>query len=647
MAALFQETAVPVEPLFADDPEPPTPLIISGTPGDDTLFGGAGDDAISAGGGNDVLDGGLGNDTLDGGEGVDTVYYQRAEWGVVVDLSVGMAISDGLDELISIENVVGSAFDDYIRGDAGANWLLGWDGDDLVVGNEGNDTLIGEQGDDTIVGGDDFDTVSFEYATTGVVVNLAAGTADGEGHDLIHDVEAVVGSHFNDKITGSAGNNWLDGGEGNDTIDGGAGFDTVSFARATTGVTVNLALGTATGYGNDVLKGIETVLGSAFDDVLIGDGGANGLLGGAGNDVLNGGGGNDTLTGGAGDDALDGGSGVDTANYSGATTGVAVDLVAGTAFGEGNDILTGIENVTGSAFDDTITGSNANNWIVGGEGNDVMNGGGGFDTVSYADAKAAVSVDLAAGTATGLGSDTLSGFETVVGSSFDDTLSGDAFGDMLNGGAGDDLLLGLAGKDTLLGGAGNDTLDGGTDFDTANFMSASTGVNADLSTGMASGDGSDVLISIEGLYGSRYGDVLTGNAGDNWLTGDAGDDVLDGGAGNDRLRGGSGADTLFGNGGNDVLEGGADADVFVMEAGTDADHITDFVGGVDHIALFGYGLSSFAELITHLEQVGGDALIHLSDTDSLKLIGVDAASLGADDFSFATMMPADFLSGAF
>ena len=108
--------------------------------------------------------------------------------------------------------------------------------------------------------------------------------------------------------------------------------------------------------------------------------------GGAGNDSLNGGDGNDILIGGAGNDTLIGGAGIDTADYSTATGAVTVNLsVTGNqnTFGAGNDSLSGIENLTGSAFNDTLTGDSNANTLTGGLGNDTLTGGQGSDLFIY------------------------------------------------------------------------------------------------------------------------------------------------------------------------------------------------------------------------------------------------------------------------
>ena len=85
---------------------------------------------------------------------------------------------------------------------------------------------------------------------------------------------------------GDAKDNVLEGGAGKDALDGGGGSDTASYAQATAGVTADLSKpANNTGdAGGDTYKGIENLLGSAFNDKLTGNNGANTLTGGAGND---------------------------------------------------------------------------------------------------------------------------------------------------------------------------------------------------------------------------------------------------------------------------------------------------------------------------------------------------------------------------
>ncbi|EJM16533.1 VCBS repeat-containing protein [Pseudomonas sp. GM18] len=138
-------------------------------------------------------------------------------------------------------------------------------------------------------------------------------------------------------------------------------------------------------------QGGHTLTGTSGDDVLIAGTGNNVINAGDGNDLLTGGSGNNEMHGGAGNDLLysgpgndwlDGGTGNDTASYAHATAGVTVNLslfAAQNTVGAGTDTLTGIENLTGSNFNDSLTGDNNSNIINGGLGNDVLNGGGGDD----------------------------------------------------------------------------------------------------------------------------------------------------------------------------------------------------------------------------------------------------------------------------
>jgi Ca2+-binding RTX toxin-like protein len=217
------------------------------------------------------------------------------------------------------------------------------------------------------------------------------------------------------------------------------------------------------------------------------------LRGLAGDDNLNGGNGNDTLIGGLGNDTLTGGIGTDTAEYSDATSGVTVNLqtLVGQAVGGGlgTDTLSGIENLTGSTFDDTLTGDIGNNVLrglagndtlngfdgndilIGGLGNDALNGGNGSDTADYSDAASGgVTVNLntlaAQNVGGGLGSDTLSSIENLTGSNFNDVLIGDGNANVLTGGGGADSLTGGLGADTFLFKAITDSQPGVGLFDT-------------------------------------------------------------------------------------------------------------------------------------------------------------------------------------
>ncbi len=124
--------------------------------------------------------------------------------------------------------------------------------------------------------------------------------------------------------------------------------------------------------------------------------------------------------------------------------------------------------------------------------------------------------------------------------------------------------------------------------------------------------------------------MLDGGAVDDTLDGGTGNDTLYGGSGNDRLFGGRGADRLTGGRGADSLYGGSGHDVFAFAVGDGADHINGFEAG-DIIEIAGVP-GGFGDLV--IEQKGFHTVIRYGDGDTIKLEGVTAASLGADDFRF-------------
>jgi Ca2+-binding RTX toxin-like protein len=134
---------------------------IVGSDGDNSLDGLSGNDTLRGGLGNDTLFGVSGNDLLDGGAGIDTALFEETSSGVDVDLQVGDADEGPLfsDTLVSIENVIGSDFNDHIRGNGAANVLNGALDQDELEGRGGADTLIGGAGTDTLDGGSGRDSM--------------------------------------------------------------------------------------------------------------------------------------------------------------------------------------------------------------------------------------------------------------------------------------------------------------------------------------------------------------------------------------------------------------------------------------------------------------------------------------------------------
>jgi Ca2+-binding RTX toxin-like protein len=414
---------------------------------------------------NDTLEGNGGNNVLAGGLGIDTVSYEHALAGVTVKLATTSSqntLGAGTDTLTGFENVTGSSFNDTLTGTTANNVLIGLAGNDTLNGGVGADTMFGGTGNDTYVvdnigdvvdetGGDGTDTIqtalAFSLAAMGAIENLTlTGSAAiaGTGNDL------------NNVLTGNTGANILTGFGGNDTLNGGAGADTMLGGTGNDTYVIDNAGDIADETGGDGTDTIQSSLTFSLSDVLHAKGTIENLtltgttaINGTGNtlaNVITGNTGNNTLAGLGGADQLIGGAGTDTATYIASSAGVNVSLM--TSLGSGGDAegdtLSTIENLTGSNQNDTLEGNGGNN---------VLAGGLGIDTVSYEHALAGVTVKLATTSSQntlGAGTDTLTGFENVTGSSFNDTLTGTTA---------NNVLIGLAGNDILTGGSGSDTFD--------------------------------------------------------------------------------------------------------------------------------------------------------------------------------------------
>jgi Ca2+-binding RTX toxin-like protein len=169
----------------------------------------------------------------------------------------------------------------------------------------------------------------------------------------------------------------------------------------------------------------------------------------------------------------------------------------------------------------------------------------------------------------------------ITGTPGDDVLEGSAGSDRICGLGGNDTLKGLGGNDELVGGAGDDSLNGGPGTDAAYFTAASVGVTASLVTNQATGEGFDVMTSIENLIGSNHDDTLIGSGSKNYLSGRSGVDQLFGLEGHDRLMGGSQDDALRGGTGGDRIVANGGADDLFGEEGSDSLNSKDGVKAND------------------------------------------------------------------
>ena len=653
----------------------PTADKLVGAGGEDTIRGLDLDDFLSGGGKNDELFGGKGDDTLEGGPGADTLnggangipgdtitYASSAE---AVEVNLGRSTAEGGDAegdvIEMVENIIGSAGDDWLRGDTGDNALTGLAGDDTLIGGgggndmlsggagddtlnggEGDDTLNGGMGADELTGGPGADTISYEDSDGAVDIRLRTGHASGgeaEG-DVYRDVENVTGGWGNDRLAGddrpedadTGGDNTLRGGAGNDQIYGGSGDDEL--------------YGLGIDYHREEILRIDNLVDRLRlpESERIPDNDT--LYGGPGNDRLDGGLGDDMLIGGAGADVFIGGPGDDTVSYDNATNEkITVSLLARTgsvadrnnpSHSDGDSFPAdhGVENVIGSPRGDSITGNAVDNWIQGRLGADTLNGGGGDDlldggpggdtidggghgsfgdTATYVDSDESVRVSLATGRGEDgeADGDRLTTVENLRGSAHADRLFGDTFANKLWGDPGNDRIVADLGNDTVEGGPGADIMDGDTDLyatvsarlgsDTLSYAGTVRAGGIDGSRGGVTIDLSDQYV-VSGTAEQKRVHYATGSGGD--AAGDKfrGFENVTGGLGNDRLTGDGWANILEGGPGADRLDGG---ELQTTGAGADGDFGTDddvkTTEATDNIDTASYASSTAGVTITFTE----------------------------------------------
>ena len=390
-----------------------TPFDVTGSSFDDfLLFGARGDDNVSGGDGDDWLRGREGNDTLHGDAGDDDLWGDDGQ-----DLIFGGDGNDTIRGDDGNDNASGGAGNDRIFGDEGYDSLVGNDGEDYLDGGDDDDQVFGADGNDTILGGEGRDMLGGANGD-----DLLFG---GNGRDTLfggNDDDTLNGGDGDDVVSGGHGADLILASQGRDQVDGGTGNDTIDYTGSGSAVTVRLNKETAvTATYVDSVQGVENVIGTGFNDRIVGDIGQNELWSGSGNDTINNLGGNDTIDAGTGDDSVIGssdaeqitlGDGDDVARTKGGD-----DLIEG---GLGNDTIAGnggADIAFGDDGDDTFFMGSQNDTVFGGAGEDVINGGFSADVLD--------------------------------GGADDDRVRGDAGVDQINGGDGDDLLVGGANADTF------------------------------------------------------------------------------------------------------------------------------------------------------------------------------------------------------
>ncbi|NDW46288.1 calcium-binding protein, partial [Ruegeria sp. PrR005] len=572
--------------------------VINGARGRDTIFGGDGDDFLNGGGDSDTLSGGAGADKFynygyssnvhipnhntdtildyDASEGDVLVFGQWARRITDFYITYGHATDAAGDPLGDPDTE--EAFVRYRYSDApNAEWILvdGAGLDEIFLRTEFGDpvdllsigTITGTDADDSLTG-DRFGSYDDRIRGLGGDDTLSglrgSDTLEGGvGNDLLD------GGHFGDVLFGGEGNDTLIGGTGasgrdRDSLDGGAGEDVVDYSSydpwTYAGLDIDLARGTAferasSGWGADSLVGIEHVIGTERSDAITGDANAN---------TLSGLGGNDTLSGGEGDDTLLGGDGADS--------------------------------LAGGAGDDLLEGGEGDDRLIGGMGEDTLDGGEGQDLVDYSAIETSLVVDLSTGAVSGgdASGDSLVSIESVIGTALADTLTGDD---------GDNLFEGGGSADSLDGGAGEDQL---------SYLHSPSAVQVDLAAGTASGgdaDG-DVYSNFEGVTGSAFGDLISGDAGRNVINGARGRDTIFGGDGDDFLNGGGDSDTLSGGAGADKFYNyGYSSNVHIPNHNTDT--ILDYDASEGDVLVFGQWarrITDFYITYGHATDAAGDPL---------------------------------------
>ncbi|WP_375448900.1 beta strand repeat-containing protein [uncultured Nostoc sp.] len=562
---------------------------LNGSPGNDMLRakGSKGDNLLSGGDGNDFLDifgdfllesfGDLkdfvstGNNTLNGGSGNDTLGANGSKGDNLLSGGDGNDNISISGRLLTLFSNAGNSDSDSVstgnntlNGGAGNDTLSasGSTGENLLSGGTGNDFLdisgafsiayrtnedSRSKGNNTLNGGSGNDTLK---ASGSIGDNLLSG---GDGNDFLDISGDFLLESFGDlKDSVSTGNNTLNGGSGNDTLkasgsigdnllDGGTGDDLlfVDYKNATGGIATTFNATTKTGSitaGTSRIsyKNIErfNILGTAFDDNIVGN---------SGNDTLStGSGGKDTIDGGKGDDFL-------FVDYTNATGGIATTFNATTNIGLITAGTSGISyknieqlNILGTAYNDNIVGTSGNDTLsTGSGGKDTIDGSKGNDLLfaDYTNATGGIATTFSATTNIGLITAGTSGISyknieqlNILGTAYNDNIVGTSGNDTLS--------MGSGGKDTIDGGKGDDLLS--VDYRNATGKITST-FNATTKTGLITAGTSGVSYkNIERLN-------ISGTTDNDNIVGTSGNDTLYGGNGNDTLYGGDGIDTFVFN----------------------------------------------------------------------------------------------------
>ena len=262
---------------------------------------------------------------------------------------------------------------------------------------------------DLVLSGDIVTGVDMEVTADPRAFTVDKLTGSITAHDVVINIDEVVGTAYNDVLRAASLDTILDGGDGNDTLYGGAGNDTIETGAGNDLVFAGEGNNTinVNGGGNDTINagsGNDTINVRGAGNYTINAGGGNNIVninfaGNVGTSVVNTGTGDDAIaiTGGANNTIVDaGGDNTITIDSAAAnnnvTTGAGADIVTVNGVdnvvdtGAGNDIV----NVNGSGSSNVASGTGADTINIAGSGTTTVNAGAGNDTINTGNANVTV-----------------------------------------------------------------------------------------------------------------------------------------------------------------------------------------------------------------------------------------------------------------
>jgi Ca2+-binding RTX toxin-like protein len=485
--------------------------ILDGGDDADTLNGGDDDDTLTGGAGFDTINGDAGDDTIivtdadaiNGGADVDTMDASTYAGPIVIDLLGGAYTGGGT--VLGVENVIGTDFDDVIRGDASVNNIQSGAGNDYIIASAGNDVING--GAQTVsTAANPGDTVSYTAFNTimtttingtNAVVNVGGFTQTLTNIENLYGTNTVGGIDQVIITNGMAG--------------AGVPLDTDPGFRITTTATSAAYTFAATATG-------RVIVDNSVEDTF-----TFGTLNGFNPYILN--------------TYQDLGGGLYLMITRGLNTYCPTTPPGLTITVDANTTSTHTQCIT----------------------NETFNGQGGVSSEGVSYVARPDNLDLTVtiggnvwtvddGAATVIGTDTLNNIERLLLNNGDHTI----FVNALPTNASTVDLGTLAGTHTLdLTGYGANSvvnLNGGV----ASFGGQIT-----------------FLDDITNFIGSAFNDDVTGNALNNTITTNGGDDTVNAGGGIDTITTGAGNDTVNGDDGNDIIDSGDGNDIVTGGEGDD------------------------------------------------------------------------------